>query len=86
VITPTVGVVRSIAYDYKYTLSGAAVVTLNAQLENYSQPYTLYYKTFDNDFTYFDRHSTFDLHLLGTKIIIIAKNGGILAYKEFTIP
>lgn len=87
IVTPVVGVVRSIDYSYTYTLSGAAVVQLNAQLDNYNQPYTLYYQTFDTDFTVFNQSVTFDLSLLGTDIIIIAENGNnILAFREFLIP
>lgn len=85
--TPIIGIVRSIGYDYTFKLSGNAVITLDAQLENYNQPYLLYYKTFDTPFTYFDHNVIFNLSVLNTEVDIIAKNGdNILAFKSFKIP
>ncbi len=85
--TPAAGIVRSVGYNYTYTLSGAATITLNAEVENYDQPYLLSYKTFDRGFTYFDRHVTFNLSLLNTEVMLEAKNGdNVVAFSEFLIP
>ena len=84
--TPVVGVVRSIDYDYKYTLSGAAVVSLNAELTNYDKSYQLYY-AYNDTWSELTPELIFDLPVIPSTVMIEAvSNNNLIAFSEFTLP